>query len=182
MEKEKVAISSVDMRIAVAVLVCMLTSTILNSLGMKFTYGEMKLEIIQKMTAAIACILCCQDNLIVSKKSGISRLIITVIGGLVAIAAVVLDNLLQNQWLMVGLVSCGVLLTLLFCKCAGVPYITARIGAVTFILVSCTLAGPARIWYAVFRFVSTLYGVFIVLIVTWCFEKLSVIRGKKNEV
>lgn len=171
MEEKK--ITQLDIRIAVAAAICILTATILNALDLKFTYGEMKLEIIQKMTAAITCLLCCQDNMAVSKKSGINRLIITAIGGVIAIVVIVLDNWMQNQYIFVLLVFAGLLLTLLLCKCAKVPYVTARIGGVTFILVACTLAGNARIWYAVFRLVSTLYGVLISLFVTWIFQKMS---------
>ena len=177
MKPEKAAITRLDVRIAVAVLICCLTSTILNQLGVKFPFGEMRLEIIQKMTACISCLLCCQDNTNVSYKAGINRLIITAVGGIMGIIVVALDVAIGNDWVMVVLVALGVLFTLFFCKMAKVPYINARIGGVTFILVSCTLTGYARIWYAVFRFVSTFYGVLIVLLVTWLFEKFA--SGKK---
>lgn len=171
MKPEPLKVTALDLRIAAAVAVCVLTSTILSAAGLKFHYGEMQLEIIQKMTAAIACLLCCQDNTAVSKKAGINRLIITAIGGLVGIFVVVIDTWINNEWMMVLLVSVGVLLTLFLCKAAKVPYINARIGGITFILVSCTLTQYARVWYAVFRFLSTLYGVFVVLCVTWIFDR-----------
>ena len=167
---EKAGISKLDIRIAVAVAICSLTSTILNYLGFKFTYGEMHLEVIQKMTACIACLLCCQDNTKISYKAGVNRLIITAIGGMIGILVIFLDNLIGNQWIMVGLIALGILLTLFLCKAAKVPYINARIGGVTFVLVTCTLTGSARVWYGVFRLVSTFYGVLVVLLVTWCFE------------
>ena len=94
-----------------------------------------------------------------------------------AICVVALDNVFANEWLMVLMVTAGVLLTLYFCKLAKVPYINARIGGVTFILVACTFAGNARIYYAVFRFISTFYAVLVVLLVTWVFEKFA---GKKS--
>lgn len=167
---EKAGISRIDVRIAVAVAICSLTSTILNYMGLKFTYGEMHLEVIQKMTACIACLLCCQDNTKISYKAGVNRLIITAIGGVVGIVVIILDNLIGNQWIMVGMITLGILLTLFLCKAAKVPYINARIGGVTFILVTCTLTGSARVWYGVFRFVSTFYGVLVVLLVTWVLE------------
>ena len=131
----------------------------------------MRLEVIQKMTACISCLLCCQDNVPVSKKAGINRLIITAIGGLVGIAVICIDNVLGNPWIMVLMIALGILVTLFLCKAAKVPYINARIGGVTFILVTCTLSGTARIWYGIFRFVSTFYSVLIVLLVTWAFQK-----------
>ena len=82
-----------------------------------------------------------------------------------------IDNVLGNPWIMTGMIALGILATLFLCKAAGVPYINARIGGVTFILVTCTLSGTARIWYGIFRFVSTFYSVLIVLLVTWIFQK-----------
>ncbi len=171
LQAEKAGVTALDLRITVAVLLCVLTSTILNALNLKFPFGEMRLEIIQKMTAAIACLLCCQDNTKISLKAGVNRMIITAIGGLVGVLVTPIDTGLNNQWLMVLMVALGVLLTLFLCKVAKVPYINARIGGVTFVLVSCTLGGHARIWYAVFRLVSTLYGALMVLLVTWAWER-----------
>lgn len=170
---EKAAVSRIDVMIAVAIAICVLTSTILNYFGLKFTFGEMHLEIIQKMTACIACLLCCQDNTKISYKAGVNRLIITAIGGIVGVAVILLDNLIDNQWVMVLMTALGILATLLLCKAAKVPYINARIGGVTFILVTCTLTGSARIWYGVFRFISTFYGVMVVLLVTWIFTRFQ---------
>ena len=84
--------------------------------------------------------------------------------------------------MMVLLIAAGILLTLFLCKKAKVPYINARIGGVTFILVTCTLAGSARIWYGVFRFVSTLYSVLVVLLVTWIWERRKMVKnGTKDK-
>lgn len=172
METEtKASVTLLDVRIAVAILICCLTSTILDHLGLRFQAGEMRLEVIQKMTACISCLLCCQDNVPISKKAGINRLIITAIGGLVGIAVICIGNVLGNPWIMVLMIALGILVTLFLCKAAKVPYINARIGGVTFILVTCTLSGTARIWYGIFRFVSTFYSVLIVLLVTWVFQK-----------
>ena len=167
--KEK-TLSGLDVRIAISVAICALTATVLNHFGWRFPYGNMQLEIIQKMTACITCLLCVQDNMPISKKAGVNRLIITAIGGACGILVTWIDTLVGNEWLMVAMVALGVLATLMLCKLAKVPYINARIGGVTFVLVSCTLSGYARMWYAVFRFVSTFYGVLVVLLVTWLLQ------------
>ncbi|PWM75664.1 MAG: hypothetical protein DBX59_01415 [Bacillota bacterium] len=167
MESTKPGITGLDLRIVLSVMICYLTATMLDMLGIRFVYADMRLEIIQKMTACISCLLCCQDTTRISYKAGVNRIIITAIGGLVGILVVLLDGIIGNQLVMVVLVALGVLATLFLCKCAHVPYINARIGGVTFILVSSTLNGNARIWYAVWRLVSTLYGVAVVTLVTW---------------
>ena len=168
---EKTGIQNLDIRIAIAVVICFLSATACSELGFKFTYGEMHLEILQKMTACIACLLCVQDNTKISRKAGVNRMIITAIGGIIGIGAAAADNAVGNPWFMTVLIFVGILLTLLLCKRAKVPYINARIGGVTFILVSCTFSGNARIFYAVFRFISTFYGVLVVLLVSWFFQK-----------
>lgn len=171
--KERAGINGLDIRIALAVAVCCLTATVLNHFNLKFSFGEMKMEIIQKMTACIACLLCCQDDTKISFKAGVNRMIITAIGGAAGILAVVINNYFPNEWLLVLVVAAGILLTLFLCKAAGVPYINARIGGVTFILVALTLNGNARIVYAVFRLISTFYGVLVVLLVTWLYQKVK---------
>lgn len=170
---EEPKITILDVRIAVAVLICFLVSTLLSHAGFLFTVGEKNIEIIQKMTACIACLLCCQDNLTISRKAGINRIIITFIGGLVGIGVILLDNIIGNDWMMAAMVFVGIIVTLLLCKVAKVPYINARIGGVTFILVTCTLHGSERIYYGCFRFLSTIFGVLVVLLVTWVFSLFS---------
>ncbi|MDO4284399.1 MAG: FUSC family protein [Eubacteriales bacterium] len=171
MEVQKASLTGLDLRMAVSVLLCVLSATILNHLGLKFPVGEMRLEIIQKMTAAICCMLCCQESVFVSRRAGSNRLIITAVGGLVGIAVILLDEMIGNEWVLCAMIGLGIAATLYFCKLCKVPYINARIGGVTFILVTCTLSGNARIYYAVFRFVSTFYGVLVVMLVTWIFQK-----------
>lgn len=174
---EKAGITALDLEIATAVGICILTSAVLSSVGIKFSFGGVQLEIIQRMTAAIACLLCCQDNTMASFKSGVNRLIITVIGGIVGIAVVLADYVVQNQWCYIAFIIVGIVITLFFCKAAKVPFINARIGGVTFILVSCTLSSNARIWYAIFRLISTIYGVLIVLLVGSLFQYILKKRG-----
>lgn len=167
---EKAGVTALDLQIATAVGICIFTSAVLNNFGIKFNYGGMQLEVIQKMTSAIACLLCCQGNAKTSFKSGVNRLVITAIGGGVGIGVVLADYFVQNQWCNAVFIIVGIVITLFLCKAAKVPFINARIGGVTFILVSCTLSSNTRIWYAVFRLISTIYGVLVVLLVSFLFQ------------
>ena len=179
--QEKVAgIESLDLKIAIAIGICCFTSVLLRRSGIIFAYHGMNLEIIQLMTASISCLLCCQEDPEISLKAGSNRLIITAIGGAVGIAVILLDTISGNEWIKIILIVIGILLTLWLCKIAKVPYINARIGGVTFILVTYTLSGNVRIWYALFRFVSTFYGVLIVMIVTWVFQYLAAAKKKRK--
>jgi len=176
---EKPAITGIDICIGISVLICVLTASILNFYGLKASVGEVKLEVIQKMTAAIACLLCCQGEVKASWNAGVNRLIITAVGGATGILAVLISMAVGNDIIMASILAVLVMLTLFLCKLCRVPYINCRIGGVTFILVSSTLNGTNRIWYALFRFVSTLYGALIVMLVTCIY--CAVIAKKKQK-
>ena len=170
MEPKKV--TQLDLSIVTSVLICCTVTTALSLSGMKFPVGEMRLDIIQMMTACISCLLCCQDNADTSKKAGITRIIVTTIGGIVGMGVVALHMMLgSNPWTLIPLVGLGVLITLLACKLANVPYMSARIGCITFLLVACTLSGQARMFYALFRLASTVFGAVVAFSVTSLFGR-----------
>jgi len=156
-----------DMRIAACVLVCLLVSNALTVLDLRFAVGEMRLDIIQKATACISCLLCCQDMADASRGAGAMRVLVTAVGAACGMAVVALDQLLgSNPWLLAVLTAVGVAATLCLCRLAGAPAFNARIGAISFLLVAGTLTGTARLWYAVFRLVSTVFGALVAWIVT----------------
>lgn len=178
-QTEEAKVTLLDVRIAVSILICFLISTIAGKVGFTYTFEGKELEIIQKMTACIACLLCCQDNTKISWRAGVNRVIITFIGGAVGIVVILLDNMIGNDWVMAVMVTVGIIVTLVLCKAAKVPYINARIGGVTFILVACTLQSSARIYYGCFRLVSTIVGILVVMLVTWGFSFFD--KNRKQE-
>jgi len=134
----------------------------------------------QTMTACIASLLCTQDTPVSSWKAGLIRLLITFIGGVAGIGVVGLDLLFDNFWIFVILCAAGVFVTIMLCGIANTPAISARIGAVTFVLVTLTRKGTDRIFYAAFRFASTLCGVLVVMLVTAAFaawKKCRAVHG-----
>lgn len=154
-----------DVQIALGVTICLLSAVFLPWL--------------QSLSAGTAVMLCSQDSVKVSWKTGLTRLIITLIGGGVAVLAVLIDSQINNQYAYMILVFLGLLLTILLCKAAKVPYISARIGCVTFILVATVSQGTARMTYALMRLVGTFYGVLIALTLTFIFSKAAVIKNLK---
>lgn len=164
--------SALDVRIAVCVLVCCLASNLLTALGLTFPVGEMRLDIIQKVTACITCLLCCQDGLGASVGAGRTRVLVTAVGGAIGIAVVALDILLgQSPWILAVLIAIGTIASLCLCRRAGAPAFSARVGTISFVLVACTLSGTARIWYALFRLLSTVFGAVVVSLVTKAMEQ-----------
>lgn len=172
--------NALDARMGICVLICCAVATLLSELGIKFSVGEAHLDIIQKMTACISCLLCCQDGLEASKKAGITRVLVTAVGGAVGVGAVAFDLALgSNVWIFVPLVAVGLVVTLCACRLAGAPAFNARIGGITYLLVACTLTGTNRMWYAVFRLVSTVFGALVVFAVTWFAEGASRTRNAR---
>jgi uncharacterized membrane protein YgaE (UPF0421/DUF939 family) len=160
-----ISISLIDIKIVLAVGVCLLMATVIPEF--------------QTMTACITVLLCVQDGGKESGKAGLIRLVITAIGGLAAVLVVLLDDAADMPWLFAVMIMAGLFLTLMGCKLARVPAFNARIGGVTFILVALTKTGNDRIGYALFRLLSTLYGVAVVILVTMVFVFLAVLREKK---
>ena len=175
--------NDLDARIAICVLVCCLVSTALTALDFRFSVGEMRLDIIQKMTACISCLLCCQDSTEASRKAGSLRVLVTAIGGVCGMAVVALDLILgSNPWMLALLMAAGLVPTLCLCRFAGAPAFNARLGAISYLLVAGTLTGTARLWYAFFRLVSTVFGAAVVTLVTWLMASRGHPRRSSAEV
>ena len=148
-----------DYGMAVAVGICLLMARVIPEF--------------QTTTACIATLLVLQDNVKVSWKAGITRMIITAVGGAVGIAVILLDNRFNNPWLFVVLCMAGIALTLYGCKLTKVPPFSARIGCITFVLVVLVRTGSDRIPFAIYRLISTFYGIAAVLAVTSAFALVA---------
>ena len=170
MEPAKLEVNILDIKIIIAVGLCILTSTLLNYFDIKFSYGEARLDIIQKATAAIACLLCMQDNVGASKGAGWMRMKVTVMAAITSLVVVSFDSYINNQWVSILLLMAGVLLTMFLCKLIKAPYMNCRIGAISYVLIAVTLSQQARIVYAIFRVISTFYGVLVVMLVAFLFD------------
>ena len=98
--------TDLDVRIALSVLVCCLVSAVLTALDLKVPVGEMSLDVIQKMTACISCLLCCQDGPDATRKAGTMRVLVTAVGGVCGVAVVALDLTLgSNPWILALLMA-----------------------------------------------------------------------------
>ena len=71
---------------------------------------------IQPLSAGTAIIMCTQESGKVTWKSGLSRMEGVLIGGLVALLVVALDNAIGDPYLFALLCGVGVILNLLVCK------------------------------------------------------------------
>lgn len=108
-----------------------------------------------------------------SLKSSLTRVLTTVIGGLCALAMVVLDNAIGSYPVFILLSLVGILLTLALCRLCRVPPISGRIGCITFILVVIVASGAGRIPYAVNRVIATAYGALVATAVAYIWDLVT---------
>lgn len=164
---QKAALCMLDIRMSLAVALCIVTGFFVPRL--------------QVMTTCISCLLVTQDTSLICWKAGITRLIVTAIGGFVGVAVVALEMLVPTRWMVILLSAVGVSLTLMGCRLVKVPPFNARIGAVSFILVTLTLAGTEpRMMYAFIRLLSTFYGVIVVLLVNLAVKLITGLFSRKH--
>ena len=83
---------------------------------------------------------------------------------------------MKTRKILAVLMAVGLVATLCLCRLAGAPAFNARIGAISFLLVASTLTGTARLWYAVFRLISTIFGA----LVSWTVASLMT-SGKQAD-
>lgn len=158
MSASKAKIDLLDIRIAIAVAICLLAARFIPHL--------------QALSACTAVILCMQEDAKISWKTGVTRLIITLIGGIAAIIVILLDGMIQNEWVFYLMAALGILFVIWGCKLANVPYISTRIGCVTFVLVILVASGADRIFYALYRLAGTFFGVVVAVVITALFSLL----------
>lgn len=155
MNLSKRLVQRIDFQIAVSIALCMVVFQLAPQL--------------QLLSACTAALMCCQDTGKASFRASITRLVVTLVGGIVAVGIVLLDDLIKNYWIFIPLCAVGLVLTLALCRVCKVPPISGRIGCVTFILVVVVASGPFRISYAVSRLIASLCGAVIATAVSAIF-------------
>ncbi len=168
MEKTKINVTGLDVKIGIAVAICLLTAKLIPE--------------IQYMAACFAAILCMQDEVKVGWKTGVIRVTLTAVAGITGVAIILLNHAIGNEWIFIVLVLFGVILTLWGCKLEKVPYITARLGALTFVLIVMMSGETTGVKYAVMRLAGTFYGVLVSLAITWIFGLFRLKKRNKAEI
>lgn len=157
--KNKTGLSNVDIRIGVGFALALLIADLIPG------------DYIQKLAACTAVIMCTQENAAFGWKSALTRVVGVIIGGVIAVLVVLLDGLIGNDYLFMLLCGVGVVLTLLGCRAVKLPAIAARVGAISFALITLVMPGPGRIGYALLRLLGTVVGAAVALLVSWVYDK-----------
>lgn len=167
--KKRFSLKLLDFKIAFSIALCMLTYYCL-------------IPGLQVLGACTAALMCCQDTDKMSIKSGITRVLGTVIGGIVAVLVVLADNAIGNTIVFVVLSFVGIVVALFVFRALKFEPMPSRVGCITVILVLVVLGGNARISYAVSRVIATVFGAVVAVIVSTVFNLISnLFKGKKAE-
>lgn len=168
MNDNKIKVTGLDISIGVTVMLCLLVYHVAGLLGLQ----------IQALSACTGAVMCVQDSRKASWGAGLNRLLGVICGGVAGIVVVLLDNVIENEFVFYLLMGVGVVLNLLLCKLAKLPFVQARVSCMSLMLVTLVLPGGARISYALGRLVGTLVGAVVALLVSMVF---AAIVAKKQE-
>lgn len=160
---QKIAVTGLDIRIGIAIMLSLLVCHIASGLGFQ----------LQSLAACTGAVMCVQENGKASWKAGLTRLLGVVCGGAVGIVVVLIQSRFDNAYLFMILCGVAVVVNLLLCKVVKMPYVTARVSCMTFLLVVLVLQGTARINYAFGRFLGTLVGALVSLLVAGVWDAIS---------
>lgn len=169
-EEQKSLVAGLDIRIGVTVAISLLLCNLAALLGLQ----------IQSLAACTAAIMCVQETGKASWKAGLTRLLGVVCGGVLGILVVLIQSKFDNAYLFVVLCGVAVILDIVLCRLIKLPFIAARVSCITFLLVVLVLGGTARINYALGRFLGTLLGAVVSVVITFAWDAVAGAKQKQT--
>ena len=166
--KKKVGLSGLELRVGVAIVLCLLLCRLVEELGFS----------LQALAACTGAVMCTQEGGKASFAAGKNRILGVVCGGVTGVVVVLLDSWIGLELVFYLLVGLGIVANFLLCRWVKLPLIQARVSCMTVLLVVLVLGGNARISYAIGRFLGTLLGALVAWLLSFVWAKIFV---KKEE-
>lgn len=164
-KKNTALITNVDIRIGLSMILSLLIASVVPG------------DLIQKLAACTAAIMCTQETAKFSWQSELKRMLGVIIGGVCAVLVVALDEWIGNDYVFILLCGLGIELNLISCKLVKMPPVLARVSCITFALVTLVMPGMGRVNYALLRLLGTAVGATVALLISWIYDKCF---GRKN--
>lgn len=161
--QNKIGLTGLEFRIGITIVICLLVCKLCEVLGFS----------IQALAACTGAVMCVQEGGKASFGACKNRVVGVICGGIVGVGVVLLDNLIGVDLVFYLLVGLGIMANFVLCKAAKLPLVQARVSCMTVLLVVLVLGGPARLNYAIGRFIGTLAGALVAWAVSAAWEKLS---------
>lgn len=124
------------------------------------------LDHMNPLYTCLAAVICMQSSLGQTWNQGLSRLIGTIVGGLVGILALIPDRLLEIQPLFAFMMGGAVVVSIWVCLLIRRPTACAMASVLACVILF-NHVGPERYYYAISRILETAVGVCITLVVNW---------------
>ena len=166
-ENQYVKLEVMDILIGVTILLCLVFCHFANQAGIE----------IEAMAVTTGAIMCVQDNARMAWTTSATRIIGVVVGGLYGVGIALIDSAVGIPAVFYVLCTLGVVATLLVCKFFKMLYVQARVSALTMLLVAMVSDGVGRLAYARNRFIGSLVGAVLALLVSLVYGMLT----KKKE-
>lgn len=135
---------------------------------------------IQSLAVCTAIIMVTQTSDKVTFKSGLTRLLGVISGGMIGILIVLLNEMMTNNVLIFAIEGMGILVNFLSCRLLKLPMIAARVSCITLVLVVLVMPGLNRLEYAVDRGIGTIIGIAITLVLSYLSKMLLRFFTKKK--
>ena len=161
--RNKIGLTGLEFRIGITMVLCLLACKLCEVLGFS----------VQALAVCTGAVMCVQEGGKASVGAVKNRILGVICGGIVGVGVVLLDNLIGIALVFYVLVGLGIMANFVLCKAVKLPLVQARVSCMTLLLVVLVLGGPARLHYAVGRFIGTLVGGLIAWAVSAAWEKLS---------
>lgn len=161
--QNKISLTGLEFRIGITIVLCLLLCKLCELVGFS----------LQALAVCTGAVMCVQEGGKASFGACKNRVLGVVCGGIVGVGVVLLDNLIGVDLVFYLLVGLGIMANFLLCKVVKLPLVQARVSCMTVLLVVLVLGGPARLNYAIGRFIGTLAGALVAWVVSAFWETLS---------
>lgn len=158
-QKNLVKLELMDVLIGLTIVICLVFCHTMKQFGVH----------VEALAVTTGALMCVQDTTKSAWTTSLTRVLGVFLGGLFGVIVVLLDNTLDIPGVFYLLCGVSVIVNLLVCKCFKMIYVQARVSCLTQILVVLCMEGADRLEYAFARFVGSLVGAAIALLVTVIF-------------
>lgn len=169
-QKNTCKLELMDIQIGITILLCLVLCHVANSIGIR----------IEALAVSTGAIMCVQDSTKSAYTTSLIRILGVVLGGLFGVVIVLIDNVIGIPYVFYLLCAVGVVANLLLCKLFKMIYVQARVSCLSLLLVVMVLEGVDRLDYAMSRFIGSIAGAVIALVVSMVFSFVIRKINRKN--
>lgn len=168
-QKNTVKLELMDIQIGITILISLFLCHGANALGIP----------LEGMVVSTGALMCVQDSAKAAYTTSLTRMLGVFVGGLLGVMIALIDNAVDLPWVFYLMCSVGVVVNLLVCKYFKMIYVQARVSALTLLLTVMVYGGMDRLDYALNRFVGSLVGALIAVVMTMIFS--AIVKRTKKE-